>query len=68
MTKFPENPKNCKPLQLINQMKPGVKYIETIVAAKLSSLFFQVNCVIDDILFTGEGNIFCNIYLLRYVL
>jgi len=68
MKKFPENPKNYNPIQLINQMKPGIKYIETIVAAKLPSLFFQVNCVINDILFTGEGNIFCNIYLLRYIL
>ncbi|KAE9528551.1 hypothetical protein AGLY_012122 [Aphis glycines] len=53
--KFPENPKNCNPIQLLNQMKPGIKYIEAIAAEKLPLLFFQVNCVIDDILFTGEG-------------
>ncbi|XP_027851881.1 uncharacterized protein LOC114130973 [Aphis gossypii] len=55
MRKFPENPKNCNPIQLLNQMKPGVKYIEAIAPEKLPLLFFQINCVIDDILFTGEG-------------
>jgi len=67
MKKFPENPKNCNPIQLINQMKPGVKYIETIISAKFP-LLFQVTCVIDDIPFTGQGNIFYNTYLLRYFL
>ncbi|XP_060854227.1 uncharacterized protein LOC132932054 [Rhopalosiphum padi] len=55
MRKFPENPKNCNPIQLINQMKPGVKFVETIISSKTPSLF-QVNCVIDDVSFTGQGS------------
>jgi len=55
MRKFPENPKNCNPIQLINQMKPGVKFVETIISSKTPSLF-QVNCIIDDIPFTGQGS------------
>uniref|UniRef100_A0A2S2NGM1 DRBM domain-containing protein n=1 Tax=Schizaphis graminum TaxID=13262 RepID=A0A2S2NGM1_SCHGA len=55
MRKFPENPKNCNPIQLINQMKPGVKFVETIISSKTPSLF-QVNCVIEDVSFTGQGS------------
>jgi len=60
MRKFPEDPKNCNPVQLINQMKPGVKFIETIISSKTPSVF-QVKCEIDNIPFTGQGNIFVTI-------
>ncbi|XP_025191758.1 uncharacterized protein LOC112592009 [Melanaphis sacchari] len=55
MRKFPENPKNCNPIQLINQMKPGVQFVETIMSLKTPSLF-QVSCVIDDVPFSGQGS------------
>ncbi|XP_060857475.1 uncharacterized protein LOC132935047 [Metopolophium dirhodum] len=55
MKKFPEDPKHCNPVQLINQMKPGVKFIETIISLNTPSVF-QVKCEIDDILFTGLGS------------
>lgn len=68
MRKFPEDPRNCNPIQLINQMKPGVKFIETIISSKTPSVF-QVKCEIDSIPFTGQGNISCNnIILLFYLL
>jgi len=60
MRKFPENPQNCNPVQLINQLKPGVKFTEVVLNAKTPSLF-QVKCVIDDIPFSGQGNILNNI-------
>ncbi|CAI6373224.1 unnamed protein product [Macrosiphum euphorbiae] len=52
--KFPEDPKKCNPVQLINQMKPGVKFIETIIS--LTPSVFQVKCEIDNIPFTGQGS------------
>ncbi|CAH1726603.1 uncharacterized protein LOC114121455 [Aphis gossypii] len=55
MRKFPENPQNCNPIQLINQLKPGVKFTEVVISAKTPSLF-QVTCVIDDIPFSGQGS------------
>ncbi|XP_008187398.1 uncharacterized protein LOC100169140 isoform X2 [Acyrthosiphon pisum] len=55
MRKFPEDPKNCNPIQLINQMKPGVKFIETVISSKTPSVF-QVKCEIDNIPFTGQGS------------
>ncbi|XP_022172564.1 uncharacterized protein LOC111035307 isoform X2 [Myzus persicae] len=55
MRKFPEDPRNCNPIQLINQMKPGVKFIETIISSKTPSVF-QVKCEIDSIPFTGQGS------------
>jgi len=63
MRKFPENPQNCNPIQLINQLKPGVRFTEVVISAKTPSLF-QVKCEIDDIPFSGQGNILCNIILI----
>ncbi|KAL4089189.1 hypothetical protein QTP88_024251 [Uroleucon formosanum] len=55
MRKFPEDPRNCNPVQLINQMKPGVKFIETIISSKTPSVF-EVKCEIDSIPFSGQGS------------
>ncbi|XP_060858050.1 uncharacterized protein LOC132935493 isoform X2 [Metopolophium dirhodum] len=55
MKKFPEDPKKYNPVQLLNQMKPGVKFIETIINSK-RPLVFQVECEIDNITFTGQGS------------
>ncbi|XP_015380288.1 PREDICTED: uncharacterized protein LOC107174011 isoform X2 [Diuraphis noxia] len=55
MRKFPDDPRNCNPIQLINQMKPGVKFIETIISSKTPSVF-QVNCEIDNVPFSGQGS------------
>ncbi|CAI6354671.1 unnamed protein product [Macrosiphum euphorbiae] len=55
MRKFPEDPKNCNPVQIINQMKPGVKFIETIISLNPPSAF-RVKCEIDNIPFTGLGS------------
>ncbi|CAI6377387.1 unnamed protein product [Macrosiphum euphorbiae] len=52
--KFPEDPKNCNPVQLINQMKPGVKFIETIISS--TPPVFQVKCEIDNIPFIEQGS------------
>jgi len=67
MRKFPDDPKNCNPVQLIHQMKPGVKFIETVLSLKTPSLF-QVNCIIDDTPFIGQGNIYFLTILLFYLL
>jgi len=56
MKKFPEEPKNYNPVQLLNHMKPGVKFIETIISSKTPSVF-RMKCEIDNIPFTGQGNI-----------
>ncbi|XP_008184601.2 uncharacterized protein LOC100573606 [Acyrthosiphon pisum] len=55
MKKFPEDPKNCNPVQLINQMKPGAKFIETIISLNRPSVF-NVKVEIDNITFTGLGS------------
>jgi len=62
MKKFPEDPRNCNPIQLLYQMKPGVKFIETIISSKMPS-DFQMNCEIDTIPFTGRGNILVTILI-----
>ncbi|KAL5233817.1 hypothetical protein ACI65C_001227 [Semiaphis heraclei] len=56
MRKFPDDPRNCNPIQLINQMKPGVKFIETIISFKTPSVF-QVKCEIDNVPFIGQDKI-----------
>jgi len=60
MRKFPEDPKNYNPIRLLNQMKPGVIFIETFISSKTPSVF-QVKCEIDNIPFTGQGNVFVKI-------
>ncbi|XP_060861004.1 uncharacterized protein LOC132938015 [Metopolophium dirhodum] len=55
MKKFSEDPKKYNPVQLLNQMKPGVKFIETIISSKTPSAY-QVKCEIDNIPFTGQGS------------
>jgi len=60
MKKFPEDSKKYNPVQLLNQMKPGVKFIKTIISSK-RPLVFQVECEIDNIPFTGQGNNFFTI-------
>jgi len=59
---FPEDPSKYHPVQLINQMKPGTEFIATRCLNFPS--FFQVSCVIDGVLFTGQRNIFITLYLL----
>jgi len=60
MRKFPEDPRNCNPVQLINQMKPGIKFIETTIRLKTPPVF-DVQCEIDTISFSGQGNIYVTI-------
>lgn len=55
MRQFPEDPKKYNPTQLLNEMKPSVKFSETINSLNKPSVF-QVQCEIDNIPFTGQGN------------
>jgi len=57
MKKFPDDPRKYNPIQLINQMKPGIKFIEIIISSKTPTVF-QIKCEIDNIPFLGQGNIF----------
>ncbi|XP_015376701.1 PREDICTED: uncharacterized protein LOC107170983 [Diuraphis noxia] len=55
MKKFPDNPSNYNPIQLINHMKPGMKLIEIIHFSKRPSIF-RVKYEIDNFLFFGLGS------------
>ncbi|XP_060858427.1 uncharacterized protein LOC132935817 [Metopolophium dirhodum] len=54
MKKFPEDPKKYNPVRLLNHMKPGLIFIETIISSNTQSVY-QVKCEIDNIPFTGQG-------------
>lgn len=55
MKKFPENPENYNPVQLLHQMKPGTKFSEKTVSS--NPAHFQITCEINGGSFTGEGNL-----------
>lgn len=57
MKKFPENPQNYNPVQLLHQMSPGVKFIEKTVSPNNPSVF-QAKCDMNGLPFVGEGNNF----------
>lgn len=54
MKKFPEDPENWNPIQLLNQMKPGIQYIETQIS--LCPSIFHVSFKTGDLFFLGQGN------------
>lgn len=55
MKKFPENPENYNPVQLLHQMTPGIKFTEITVSPNNPSIF-QVRCEVNGLSFVGEGN------------
>lgn len=57
MKKFPENPDIYNPVQLLHQMTPGLKFIVNTINPNNPPIF-QVNCEVNGVPFTGQGNIF----------
>ncbi|XP_022175704.1 uncharacterized protein LOC111037437 isoform X2 [Myzus persicae] len=55
MKKFPEDPENWNPIQLLNQMKPGIQYIETQIS--LCPSIFHVSFKTGDLFFLGQGSL-----------
>lgn len=56
MKKFPNKPENYNPVQLLHQMAPGIRFIETTINSNNPSSF-EVKCEMDGVSFTGKGNI-----------
>lgn len=56
MKKFPDNPENYNPVQLLHQMKPGTKFTEKILNANPAS--FEITCEINGVSFSGQGNLY----------
>lgn len=54
MKKFPDNPENYNPVQLLHQMKPGTKFTEKVLAA--NPAIFEISCEINSVPFSGQGN------------
>lgn len=57
MKKFPDNPQNYNPVQLLNQMKPGLKFTDKQIPDS-NPVQFEMACEIDNISFSGRGNFF----------
>lgn len=55
MKKFPQNPENYNPVQLLHQMAPGIHFIEKTLNHSNPSLF-EASCEINKISFKGQGN------------
>lgn len=60
MKKFPDNPENYNPVQLLHQMKPGTKFTEKVVI--VNPAVFEISCEINSVQFTGQGNFYFIIY------
>lgn len=56
MKKFPENPLDYNPVQLIYQMTPGIKFIERTINVNNPPLF-EVMCKLNGVNFMGQGNL-----------
>jgi len=54
MKKFPDNPENYHPVQLLHQMTPGITFKEVTITANNPSVF-EVSCEISSIQFKGQG-------------
>lgn len=55
MKKFPDNPENYNPVQLLHQMMPGIKFSEVAMEWTSGPQLFKTNCEIKDVQFSGEG-------------
>lgn len=55
MKKFPSNPENYNPVQLLHQMMPGIKFSEQDIEYVSGPQLFKVNCEIKDVQFSGNG-------------
>lgn len=60
MKKFPTNPENYNPVQLLHQMTPGIKFNEVIGNTTNNPIVFETSCELNDSIFIGQGNILLN--------
>lgn len=60
MKKFPDNPQNYNPVQLLHQMIPGIKFEEKTVSTNNPTVFL-VSCVVNGVLFNGQGKFYSTI-------
>lgn len=67
MKKFPSNPENFNPVQLLHQMSPGIKFKETTISSIIPSLF-EASCDINNATFMGQGNILLKIFRVFFIL
>ncbi|VVC26497.1 Hypothetical protein CINCED_3A019714 [Cinara cedri] len=54
MKKFPTNPENYNPVQLLHQMSPGIKFNEIAIATTSQSRF-EASCEMNGVTFKGQG-------------
>lgn len=57
MKKFPSNPENYNPVQLIHQMSPGIKFNDVSVSCSSNPALFESTCELNSSVFIGQGNI-----------